>query len=577
MVTEAVSLLLEGTKKWDYDSCYNAAKQYKSKFDFQKNIPSAYNAARKHGWLSDYIWFESNKKPDGYWNRQTCYDEAKKYTTRNEFRKKSQFAYNVARKNGWLDDYTWFVELHKPNGYWDYDKCKEEANKYTSKVDFKKKSPSAYNVALKNNWIKDYNWFERPQAHNKKWDYDSCYNEAKKYTRKVDFRNNGGTAYNVALKNGWLKDYTWFESNRKPDGYWNEQTCREEALKYRTLHDFRQNAPTAFSVSWKNGWVSSYNWFVRKGVPETNCYIVYSYRDDENKTIYIGLTNSPKNRHRQHVKGITKNGQVRYSAVYNYFTSIGADIPNPVVLKQDLYANEAQAWEDYYVKHFKEEGWNVLNTAKTGGLGSLSSSWTKEKCYNAALECKSRIDFKTKYERAYRVAVQNKWIDDYTWFETNRKPDGYWTYEKCYDEAKKYETRTQFQKNSNAAYTAAWRNGWMDNFTWFVEKQKPNGYWTYEKCYDEAKKYSSASEFSKKDSAAANAAYKNGWMKDYTWFKRPEAHNKKWTYEKCYNEAKKYSSRGELNKYARGAYKVALKNGWLDDYTWFKQPQKANE
>ncbi len=45
-----------------------------------------------------------------------------------------------------------------------------------------------------------------------------------------------------------------------------------------------------------------------------------------------------------------------------------------------------------------------------------------------------------------------------------------------------------------------------------------------------------------------------------------------WTYKKCYEEAQKYSSRSEFQKGNKSAYNVALKNKWLNDYCWFKSP-----
>jgi hypothetical protein len=62
----------------------------------------AYNIARKNGWLDSYTWF-SISKTTKKWTYETCYNEAKKYTTRNEFKKGCESAYTVARKNGWLD------------------------------------------------------------------------------------------------------------------------------------------------------------------------------------------------------------------------------------------------------------------------------------------------------------------------------------------------------------------------------------------------------------------------------------------------------------------------------------------
>lgn len=91
------------------------------------------------------------------WTKETCFDEAKKYNTRNEFRKGNNRAYQVARINGWLDSYTWFKVLRKK---WNYDACFEEAKKYKSRGEFSKENGGAYNVARKNGWLDDYDWFE---------------------------------------------------------------------------------------------------------------------------------------------------------------------------------------------------------------------------------------------------------------------------------------------------------------------------------------------------------------------------------------------------------------------------------
>ena len=45
------------------------------------------------------------------------------------------------------------------------------------------------------------------------------------------------------------------------------------------------------------------------------------------------------------------------------------------------------------------------------------------------------------------------------------KPNGYWNnYEHCYEEAKKYKTKKQFQMGNSSAYTSAWKHGWLDEF-----------------------------------------------------------------------------------------------------------------
>ena len=98
------------------------------------------------------------KRPPGYWTRERCYDEAKKYLTKAELRKNNQTVYNAARRNGWLDDYTWLADKKRPNGYWNRETCFEEAKKYKSRNEFQDNSKGAYYVAANNGWLDDYTW-----------------------------------------------------------------------------------------------------------------------------------------------------------------------------------------------------------------------------------------------------------------------------------------------------------------------------------------------------------------------------------------------------------------------------------
>lgn len=93
------------------------------------------------------ILFEEKKK----WDYKSVKEEASKYKSRKEFWKGSNSAYDVARKNGWLDE--WFGHLYKS---WDYDSVKEESSKYKSRTEFAKGNESAYRVALKNGWLDEF-------------------------------------------------------------------------------------------------------------------------------------------------------------------------------------------------------------------------------------------------------------------------------------------------------------------------------------------------------------------------------------------------------------------------------------
>lgn len=51
---------------------------------------------------------------------------------------------------------------------------------------------------------------------------------------------------------------------------------------------------------------------------------------------------------------------------------------------------------------------------------------------------------------------------------------------------------------------------------------------------------------------------------------------KKWSKEVCYIEAKKYNSKGEFKNKCCGAYRAAIKNGWMPKYTWFIKYKQDN-
>ena len=189
--------------------------------------------------------------------------------------------------------------------------------------------------------------------------------------------------------------------------------------------------------------------------------------------------------------------------------------------------------------------------------------WIYETCYEEAKKYKLKKEFMEKSNGAYKVAIKNKWINDYIWLEKRF----FWTYETCYEEAKKYNTRNEFHDGNQSAYHASHKNGWINDFTW-LQSQK---YWTYEKCEKEAKKYKTTSQFRKESIHAYQAAKKYKWLNKFIWLEHIS--NKIWNEKTCRDESKKYRTRSEFKKKASSAYNVANKNKWLDSYIWLKNEQ----
>jgi len=135
---------------WTLKLCQVDAKKFQSKADWRRASSAAYKAAFKNNWLEKCCDHMIAKRS---WSLQDCKLDAKKYKTRTEWKSNST-GYNAAHTNGWLDiccKHMSFVKL--PNGYWTKEMCIKDAKKYNSRYEWQKSSASAYNAALKNTWF----------------------------------------------------------------------------------------------------------------------------------------------------------------------------------------------------------------------------------------------------------------------------------------------------------------------------------------------------------------------------------------------------------------------------------------
>lgn len=148
-----------------------------------------------------------------------------------------------------------------------------------------------------------------------------------------------------------------------------------------------------------------------------------------------------------------------------------------------------------------------------------------------------------------------------------RKPRGYWTKERCQEEALKYNNRTDFQKKSNGSYMSSHKNGWLDEVCGhMVYKQRPSGYWTKERCRNQSLKYNTIDELRKNGKGLYNSIIKNKWVDELC--NHMEYLNKykfRWDKEKSKIEALKYDNRTDFFKYSKGCYMASNKNNWLNE------------
>jgi hypothetical protein len=245
---------------------------------------------------------------------------------------------------------------------------------------------------------------------------------AKKYIGKTlqDFRDGDPSAYEAALDRGPCTD-----GNRGP--------CKEK--------DGRQNTHAFFKE-------------ITKGINPTGNYsnkMVYAYefRDEKNNPIaaYVGLTDKEDIRHKEHMTGITREGKPIETSVTKFIK----ENPNLHVTKIKItdYIDWklARELEDNYEKKYRDEGWKVLNVAKTGSLGkSFGVSYDDLKKRFDKYDTVAEI--RKKDSSAYRLAWERGILDDLT--KNYKKLKTLRTDQELIDFALSYDTFADFKKDSKA-------------------------------------------------------------------------------------------------------------------------------
>ena len=281
----------------------------------------------------------------------------------------------------------------------------------------------------------------------------------------------------------------------KTRDYWTYDKCKKESLKYKTKKEFREKNSSVYTKINKKRWYDLFNHMKKSENNSKRC--IYSY-EFFNQYVYIGLTNNLKRRNKDHLK----NGIIsKYIKQYNI-------TPKLIQLTNYIDVNEAKKKEQYYIDKYKKENWFVLNKIKGGSIGSPIIKWSKEKIQKKALEFEFRSDFQKEYPGAYQRALKNNILNEVCQHMRKKKKKKYikWTYEKCKNEASKYNTKTEFKHKSNYAYKISLKNNFLNEICLHMNKRNK---WNFDNVIKEAKKYNTKTDFSKQSRGAYNFAYRN--------------------------------------------------------------------
>jgi len=282
-------------KIWTIEKCTEEALKYKTKKEFRIKCKQVYGISIRNNWIFD-VCAHMRKNKSYIWTKDFCQKESLKFNSRNEFRKNSSYIYGKSLIYGWIDEicshmkcmgdlykrciyvyefsdnYAYigltcdldrrfnehlrkgsvYEHIQKNNNY-KFKKLSEYIDVYLSKI-----LEEDYVNKYKNNDWKILNKCKTGGTGGKKyWTKELCQIEANKFNTKVEFKKQSASAYTISLKNKWLKEICLHMTPLvKPNGYWTKELCQIEALKYKTRSEFYMKSISAYSKSYKSGWLN---------------------------------------------------------------------------------------------------------------------------------------------------------------------------------------------------------------------------------------------------------------------------------------------------------------------------------
>jgi hypothetical protein len=252
---------------------------------------------------------------------------------------------------------------------------------------------------------------------------------------------------------------------RKHRGYWTLDVCKKIALKYDNKRDFRLYDNNAYSASKCHNYLNNICSHM-KSLNNAHYRCIYAYEFSQTNSVYVGLTYSMELRQ---VKRRNKScdtvtmyiNQTGYSSEYKQLTDY-------------VEVERAIKLEEEYVNKYKNDGWNILNRAKTGSIG-----WTGRKHryddldYVKSIICeyKSVGDLIKRNEALYLKIRDNGWKDIlYPMLNYKKRyPSSFWNKENLIEFAKKFKCTKDFKKEFVCAYNIACKNNWMNEIRQYMK------------------------------------------------------------------------------------------------------------
>lgn len=535
------------------EKCYEIAQQYATFKEFRLQQYSIYSAALKHGWLKDYTWLSYSINVSGTKKRRHYYTQEELILTIHKLYGEK---YDCSEVH--------YVNMKTPIIL----NCCEKDEQGLTHGTFQMRPDNLINLhqgcpkcgiikRTKSQSLSLTEFINRANIiHNNKYDYS-----------KVQYINSKTKIIITCALHGDYEQKPFNHLSGKGCPYcsgnakkWNKDTCRQEALKYKYANDFRLHAPGALNVAKRNGWYVEYTWLKHLPAKEddytqkTRC--IYAYVFEDSHSVYVGLTNSPKRRDWEHRSGKSK------SPVYAAAQNQSCIIPPQIILEKEIPTEQSGEREKYWVDFYKEAGWLLLNRAKTGAressIGAVSNlKWNRKNIKKAAAECNYHLtSFMHNYYSAY-YAMLHRYPEMLNELFPNRKVHTYHTIDEALSKVQELHclTREDLRQQCPWAHFILYKNNMLAEVFGTAKK------YTKEEALEESKHYKSINQIRETNYGLWK------YLRDNNLFRKAKPTDARFRRVKTIEEALEisqyYPRITDLSNHAKLAYRILKANDLL--------------
>jgi predicted GIY-YIG superfamily endonuclease len=354
----------------------------------------------------------------------------------------------------------------KPPGYWTPERVKEKVNKHKTLKGFFTKDFDAYSAASRLKIFKEVTKnLSREQFSAGHWTKKTVKEAIKDFETFKQWQEKDKKSYAAATRLKLLNNEDvvghLIKVKGQPISKWSKKAVLEDALLDDSRSAWKLRSPGAYRASRDRGYFEeAVKHMTLVGNKYKRC--IYSIEiKDENK-IYIGLSQHFKTRMNVHLKSERFKKYKQEELIMTQLTDY-------------IDREKAAQLEGNLIKQKEDEGYNLLNKDRGGGLGGAILEWTKDKVLESAKKEQHKVRWKENEPGAYHAARKGEYLEEAVAHMEVLNPKGKWSEkEDVLADAKQYDYRYEWQDASVGAYEAAKNNEWFEEAVAHMPRRGPN-------------------------------------------------------------------------------------------------------